>query len=421
MKNLYQLLLIAILCPLFSKAQSNFKPGYVVTLNGDTIRGSIDYKEWNENPRYIKFKAGNSNQVDQYSGANAGSFSINGYEHYKRFILPVSQDWVDVSKLSFDKEIPTITDTVFLRSVSSGKNVTLYSYTDRIKERFFIAENNAQPTELAYHLYTDAANKIITAYTYKKQLQMVAATFSPGNVKLSEAIQLSNYKLSDLKKVVSDINGSQENAKVPVSDRNGARFFAGIGAANSVVNFKGDHPLTPAGNSSSILPKINAGVDVYLNKNVGRWLFRVDLSFTANKASFNYNETNVVSSHTYKLKFDQYIASLNPQIVYNLYNTNKFKFYLDAGLAINGNICNSKQNSVDFNSGSAVTSSTMTFPKPSGAFYNVTTKAGAVFNNKFEIYAGYNPSTAMTDYTGYSMNLTSYQAGINFLFGKNNK
>jgi hypothetical protein len=418
MKNLYKLLIIAVLCPLFSNAQSNFKPGYVVALNGDTIRGTIDYKEWTDNPRYIKFKANNSTQVNQYSVANADCFSVDGYEYYKRFVLPISQDWTEVSRLSMGIDTTRITDTVFLRSITSGKNVILYSYTDRVKERFFIADNKAQPTELAYHLYTDAANKITSVYTYKRQLQKIAAMFQPGNVKLSEAIQVSNYKLNDLKKVALAINGAEEQAKLSGSNRDGTRFFAGIGAANSVVSFSGDHVLSKAGSSNSVLPKINAGVDVYINKNVGRWLFRAELSLMANKASFMYNENDATSSSTYKLKFDQYIVSLNPQMVYNLYNTNKFKFYLAAGLAIDGNVCTSKQNSVDHANGSVVTSGTITFPKPVSVFYNITTKAGAVLNNKLEIYAGYNPSTTMTNYILYSMNLTSYQVGVNFLFGK---
>jgi len=46
MKHLVKLLLIFILLPFISTAQTNYKPGYVVTLTGDTLHGFIDYKEW---------------------------------------------------------------------------------------------------------------------------------------------------------------------------------------------------------------------------------------------------------------------------------------------------------------------------------------------------------------------------------------
>jgi len=38
------------LVSIFFKAQTNFKPGYVITINGQTIRGFINEKEWGANP-----------------------------------------------------------------------------------------------------------------------------------------------------------------------------------------------------------------------------------------------------------------------------------------------------------------------------------------------------------------------------------
>jgi hypothetical protein len=43
--------------PLFSWAQSNYKQGRVVTLQGDTLRGYINYREWPYNPEEFAFKA----------------------------------------------------------------------------------------------------------------------------------------------------------------------------------------------------------------------------------------------------------------------------------------------------------------------------------------------------------------------------
>jgi hypothetical protein len=45
MKFFYKVLLAVILLPAFSYAQSNYKPGYVVNLKGDTLRGFIDCRE----------------------------------------------------------------------------------------------------------------------------------------------------------------------------------------------------------------------------------------------------------------------------------------------------------------------------------------------------------------------------------------
>jgi len=42
---------------LSSLAQSNYKPGYVVDLRNDTLKGFIDYKEWENNPKTFTFKS----------------------------------------------------------------------------------------------------------------------------------------------------------------------------------------------------------------------------------------------------------------------------------------------------------------------------------------------------------------------------
>jgi len=150
MKHFYKLLLsLIILFPICSKAQSNYEPGYVVTLSGDTLHGYIDYKEWDSNPQKISFKKDiGSNEKQEYSPKNAGAFEVTGFETYKQFAIWVSQDKLDVSELSKGIDSTKKRNTVFLRVLNSGKNVTLYAYNDDLKERFYIQEGNNEPYEL---------------------------------------------------------------------------------------------------------------------------------------------------------------------------------------------------------------------------------------------------------------------------------
>ncbi|MDB5026006.1 MAG: hypothetical protein JWP78_3761 [Mucilaginibacter sp.] len=52
MRKIFKTLLTVVLLPALSYAQSNYKPGYVITLKGDTLPGFIDYREWNSNQSY---------------------------------------------------------------------------------------------------------------------------------------------------------------------------------------------------------------------------------------------------------------------------------------------------------------------------------------------------------------------------------
>lgn len=119
---------LLVLIPAFSMAQSNYKAGYVVTPKGDTIKGFINYKEWEYNPSRIEFKSSiNAPAKTAYSLENAIAFAITDRENYRRFTLPVSQDLVEYSSLSQDIDSTTATTTAFFKIVASGK-MLLYIY-----------------------------------------------------------------------------------------------------------------------------------------------------------------------------------------------------------------------------------------------------------------------------------------------------
>lgn len=57
MQQTFTLLLIFIFLPFLLIAQANYKKGFVVTSQGDMLRGFIDYREWVRNPEEVKFKS----------------------------------------------------------------------------------------------------------------------------------------------------------------------------------------------------------------------------------------------------------------------------------------------------------------------------------------------------------------------------
>jgi hypothetical protein len=64
MKPLFTLLSANVLLPPFASAPSNYQLGCVVTLNGDTRKRFIDYRELPAPPRNISFKeTGNATET----------------------------------------------------------------------------------------------------------------------------------------------------------------------------------------------------------------------------------------------------------------------------------------------------------------------------------------------------------------------
>ena len=416
-----KLLLAIILLPLFSNAQSNYKPGFIVNLKGDTIRGVIDYKEWDLNPNNIQFNDNRTpGKSETVSTDNATAFGINGFEYYQRFTLKVSQDQVDINKLPVKIDTAFLTNTVFLKTNSSGKHLTLYSYTDNIKSRYYILNaGETLPQELVYHAFynSDESSSIQYINRFRIQLAYLAQKYNISTPGLQNRISEANYKEEDLVKIVQLIN---DNTSTGFSANNlwGTRWFVGIGANSSQIKFKSTDVTSSTSkqtyNSSSIFPKITAGLDFFQNKNVQRLQFRAELSVTMNHYNITIANSGATPS-TSNLNFKQINTALTPQIIYNLYNGPNLKFFLDAGTTFNFSAYNNYAFITSYSS-SFPDNVMNKYPALSSFWISFPIRAGVAINKTIEINACYIPSSSLTKDAAQSINVTSYQVGINYLF-----
>jgi hypothetical protein len=248
-------------------------------------------------------------------------------------------------------------------------------------------------------------------------MQKLAAKYQPGNGTLIDEIQEAKYMREDLQPTVNKMNGADNYTPTLSKKSVGVRFFVGGGLNNNTTKFEAGDLFSGSKSSSSIYPQINLGTDIFINKYIGDLVLRVEFTFTGNKASFAFNGLSSDVPYTSILNFNQYIVSVNPQIIYHLYNKDDIKLYLAVGAALNFSINTNKLYSVTYSYGSGNTTTPFTFPPMQSIFFDATTKAGLVLNNKFDIYLGYNPAISVSNYTPFNINLTVYKIGINYLFG----
>ncbi len=127
--KLYRLFIIGFL---FStsilKAQTDFKPGFVVKNSGDTIFGEIDYRGDLLMGKICKFK-GADHPVEEYSPNDVVSF---------RFID---------SKYYISKEVDS--KKVFLQYLIKGK-VNVYYLRDHKGEHYYLDKEGSELTEIPY-------------------------------------------------------------------------------------------------------------------------------------------------------------------------------------------------------------------------------------------------------------------------------
>ena len=113
MKTLILILFIFLL-PFLASSQTNFKPGYVINLKGDTIKGYIDYRGWDSSPTSISFKSNlNDKDVVAYTINDINYFDVTDIESYQKFNATISLDVTDIDKLGYDKDSTFKVETVF--------------------------------------------------------------------------------------------------------------------------------------------------------------------------------------------------------------------------------------------------------------------------------------------------------------------
>ena len=413
MYRIYKLSFLVLLLPLISYSQTNFKPGYVVSLKGDTLRGNIDFREWGKNPRQIAFKKDlNKNDIIIFSDKNTKAFSVAGLEYFERLISHISQDQVEMSNIKQGADTSYIIDTVFMRVLTKGPNITLFSYTDNIKTRYYLLEREKEyPEELIYRVYYSLENHsdLVTENRYQSQLDHLALKYNLNNNKFETQISSCSYTETDLVKVAQVINGNTDKQFTPVRN-SGSRWLLGAGVNSSVMSFEGVLKFT---GQNSTYPKISAGFDLFPNKNTQQLFLRVELSLTAAKYSF-YNPNP--DGYSQSLELSQRTGSIIPQLIYNIYNQDRFKIFIDAAASVNVSSYNNYKLVENFNN--VAESSSPGFPGLARFWYTFYAKTGVVLNKKWEIYVSYAPSAIVTaNYDTFAGTVVSYQAGLNYLFG----
>ncbi len=109
-------------------AQTDYRPGYIISNNGDTVFGVIDYRSDTKLSRVCKFK-GFDNIINEYSPNDIFGF---------RFID---------SKFYISREVNN--NKVFLEYLIKGK-VSIYYLRDGSGDHYYIDKENEKLTELPY-------------------------------------------------------------------------------------------------------------------------------------------------------------------------------------------------------------------------------------------------------------------------------
>lgn len=420
------LLTLLIIFPSIIFAQSNYHEGYVIKAEGDTVKGFINYKEWDESPTSIQFKYSKTDKNPiEFGPKDTRKFEVTGFETYISYTGLVSMDKTRFPVLPDHFDTTRKVQTVFFKQLTTGKYLTLYFQNDDLKTRFFIAETGKLPVELKYYSYYDENQQVKYLSVYKRQLVYEIGKFYPPDNNLATRVENYKYTESDLTDLIDKINNKTSDRK----KKDFARFFVGAGV-NSIktsinnVNFYDHHE-----DINSVSPQISAGVDIFANPDVQKLIIRGEASFSYINPEYKSTEIQtypVLLQTDADYTFKQYNVAITPQVLYNIYNTDKLKFYLDGGLSLNVSSYSGSQLTLK-KTGDLENSTTIT-EKPYGLstiWTSFKLQAGVILNKQLEFSFGYDKGSNYTHSLNQQVGISplvaqnqSFLFGVRYLFGK---
>ena len=230
--------LLCIFFSLFATAQKNFQDGFLILPNNDTLRGQIDYREWNISPRKISFLDKHTGRTTDYTPAELQAFVVNGetYASFKVRIYPYTYDPILAGSENFSDQ--PYEKEVFMYYLT-GKRLELYKYVDTTEISYYFTrrrgENAGQLRIVTRKVETENKEGFTFDEVYKDQLTVLMADCNA----VSGQITRVPYKEAPLRKLFFSYNNCGKDTVDHQTVRTGRSvfFLPIIGFLNSKVGF----------------------------------------------------------------------------------------------------------------------------------------------------------------------------------------
>lgn len=150
-----RLLLIAVLyLTIHAAVAQKYASGYIIALNGDTVRCEIESKRWDQNPTVIHTR-GSGNSLT-YRPGDILAFHVDN-ETYLSAFVDIETSRVAPGELDDHPNFTYEQDTVFLQQLVAGRK-SLYFFKDGMGKRHFYIHEAEKYVHLDYKQYVRVEN-----------------------------------------------------------------------------------------------------------------------------------------------------------------------------------------------------------------------------------------------------------------------
>jgi hypothetical protein len=418
MKSTVIIILIFALT-IHASGQVNFVTGTVVTLNGDSLTGKIDYREWKKMPEKIIFE-NTSGQRQSYDAASLSSFIvIPKNETYISRSVEIDMTPDDPDKVLRENiTSPYIAEkTIFILQLVKHATVSLYQFTDDYnKIHFFYVKENEKPVELIHHyIYSEQSLQTEHNTKFKEQLAILFAA-CPTVVAKTENLKYREKELQQL--VVKYLNCITPASAIEIKKKAKLPIIFGVmgGAMFNSYKFKGVNNLAQDNYSSSQSPLVGASVDIGLSRSYDKFHIITELVYKKYKTSNSFTR-NITAGYTSQndVAFSLSYIQLNTLIRHIFSLTPVVKPYINIGVG-NAFMITEKENKIytKYSYGNEETGKAIDGPKK----YEFSSMAGigvGIKKIQFELRYGYSKK-AFSPYSNLNITANSSQFILTYRF-----
>lgn len=280
------------LCCLSTFSQKNFHPATIVTIDGRSLTGEIDYRNWQKTPSTILFRTDKSSEPRNYTVDDLQSFKVSG-DVYKRAIVDIMERRDDLAHLSQGSAMDTRKDTVFLLTIVTGPK-SLYYYNDNVNH--FYIENESGYEWLRFKRYKLKEEVLVASENYAPTSQQYIGTNREyiGQLReyLKDCSNLSNdikYEVKNLRSAFTsyyDCRGmSPEYLQKPENEKVEIGMLAGVSNTTFNVNTLHTDFIGRADFTSSKDFAAGAFFDIVFRRLRGRMSLDNEIMFSAYKTT----------------------------------------------------------------------------------------------------------------------------------------
>lgn len=339
-KILYQLIpatLALLALPLAGQAQANFRPGYIIALKGDTLRGSLDYGSGSRSAYECRFKPDNAAAVDKYVPSQLLGYGFAHDRFYQSRRVPAQNPAAD-----------TTSQQLFLEVLVQGP-ASLYALSDNSSgRRYYLRVGNGPVLPLVQ------LSEIVTVNgsqfkrenpLYRKTLADAFTACPAMRGKMSDVSFASTSFIRIVQQYNTCMGGGQTVSEMAAPKRRSYFLLEAVaGAQASNLRFSGEISVKDVAIGGGTRPVVGLALQQYLPVWANRFGVRLEVLYQPQQ--YGNQEFYSPSAYAYaayqevRVKFDQ----LRVPVLFRYMPLNgRFQPFIEAGASIALALTNSNE------------------------------------------------------------------------------